>query len=317
MTIRQMQYFEALAETRHFGRAAEMAGVTQPALSAQIAEMEERLSCKLFERGGRDVKLTEEAHMMRPRIERILAEIRDLEAAARKGRDAMVGRFRLGIIPTVAPYFLPRILPALKARFPELQPEVREAVTGTLVEETMAGRLDGFVAAMPVSHPGLLSQILFEDRFMLAVPADDDGFVAPPVAPESPALERLMLLEEGHCMREQALVLCGSVRPSTLASYGATSLATLLQMVSHGLGLTLIPEMALTAGPALPGIKVVPFAEPQPVRQICLAWRRRSLRHEECLTLSRLLADLAPVRVAGMEKHPHPLPTRGRVRVGV
>jgi len=128
---------------------------------------------------------------------------------------------------------------------------------------------------------------------MLAVPADDESFVAPPVAPESPELERLMLLEEGHCMREQALALCGSVRPSTMASYGATSLATLLQMVSHGLGLTLIPEMALTAGPALPGIKVVPFAEPQPVRQICLAWRHRSLRNEECHILSRLLVDLA------------------------
>ena len=287
VSIRQLEYFEALAETQHFGRAAELVGVTQPALSAQIAEMEQRLSCRLFDRDARGVRLTEEARMLKPRIARILTDMREFEAAARRGRRALEGRFRLGIIPTVAPYLLPRVLPALRERFPALQLELREAVTDTLVEDAVVGRLDGFVAAMPMDHELISSEPLFSDRFFLAVPKDEPGFVEPPVPPESPVLERLMLLEEGHCMREQALAVCGKVRPAAMANYGATSLTTLLQMVAHGHGVTLIPEMAAGEGAAA-AVSVVPFAEPMPARTICLAWRKNSSRQEEC----RLLADL-------------------------
>ncbi|APH73347.1 hydrogen peroxide-inducible genes activator [Aquibium oceanicum] len=291
LSVRQMEYFDALAETLHFGRAAALVGVTQPALSAQIAEMEERLGCRLFERGQRNVKITEEARLLRPRIERILAEIRDVEAIARRGRRPMQGRFRLGMIPTIAPYLLPRILPQVKGRFPELNLELREAVTGTLVEETMRGRLDALLAAVPIEEDGLRVEPLFEDRFLLAVPSDDPEFVSPPVPPESPALERLMLLEEGHCLREQALAVCGSVKPVSMASYGATSLTTLFQMVSHGLGITLIPEMAITAGGETRDMKVVPFADPQPSRTICLAWRRNSPRNDECRMIAQLIRE--------------------------
>ena len=251
LTIRQMEYFEALAETSHFGRAAALMGISQPALSAQIAELEQRLERRLFERGSRSVKLTEDGRLLAPHVERILAEIRELEQAARRGREAMEGRLRLGIIPTVAPFLLPRVLPALKLRFPRLQTELREAVTATLVEETVSGRLDAFVAALPIDHPRLVAAELYRDRFFLAVAQSDPAFESPPVPPESPELERLMLLEEGHCMRDQALAVCGSVKPVSMASYGATSLTTLLQMVSHGLGITLIPEMAVTAGSGL------------------------------------------------------------------
>jgi LysR family hydrogen peroxide-inducible transcriptional activator len=292
LTIRQMLYFDALAQTLHFGRAAELAGVTQPALSSQIAEMEARLGCTLFERGGLAVRLTEEALAVRPRIERILSDISEMEAIARRGRRSMQGRFRLGMIPTVAPYVLPHILPELKARFPLLQVDLREAVTQTLVTETTAGRIDGFVAALPLDHPGLASEALFEDRFYLAVPTADPEFAAPPVPPESPALERLMLLEEGHCMREQALAICGSVQPTTMANYGATSLTTLLQMVGHGLGVTLIPEMAASVSRSDPALKIVPFSEPMPARTIALAWRRNSPRHAECVELAGILRDL-------------------------
>ncbi len=291
LSVRQMEYFDALAETLHFGRAAALVGVTQPALSAQIAEMEERLGCRLFERGQRNVKITEEARLLRPRIERILAEIRDVEAIARRGRRPMQGRFRLGMIPTIAPYLLPRILPQVKGRFPELNLELREAVTGTLVEETMRGRLDALLAAVPIEEDGLRVEPLFEDRFLLAVPSDDPEFVSPPVPPESPALERLMLLEEGHCLREQALAVCGSVKPVSMASYGATSLTTLFQMVSHGLGITLIPEMAITAGGETRDMKIVPFADPQPSRTICLAWRRNSPRNDECRMIAQLIRE--------------------------
>jgi LysR family hydrogen peroxide-inducible transcriptional activator len=292
LTVRQMQYFEALAQTLHFGRAAELAGVSQPALSAQISEMEERLACRLFERGGKAVRLTEEAEALRPRIEAILAGIREVESIAGRGRQAMEGRFRLGIIPTVAPYLLPHVLPELKSRYPGLALELREAVTAALVEETAAGRIDGFIAAMPLDFPGLVTEALFEDRFFLAVPANDASFASPPVPPESPALERLMLLEEGHCMREQALEVCGSVKPVTMASYGATSLTTLLQMAAHGLGVTLVPEMA--AGPAadMRDLKIVPFMEPMPSRTVCLAWRRNSRRHDECVELAGIIRGL-------------------------
>lgn len=290
VSVRQLEYFEALAETQHFGRAAELVGVTQPALSAQIAEMEQRLSCRLFERDARGARLTEEARVLRPRVARILSELRELEATARRGRRALEGRFRLGLIPTVAPYLLPRVLPGLKARFPALQLELREAVTGTLVEDALAGRLDGFVAALPIEHELMSAVPLFEDRFFLALPADEPGFVEPPVPPESPVLERLMLLEEGHCMREQALAVCGKVRPAAMANYGATSLTTLLQMVAHGHGVTLVPEMAAGEG-ATAAVSVVPFAEPMPARTICLAWRRNNSRQEECLLMAELLME--------------------------
>ncbi|MEP9385898.1 hydrogen peroxide-inducible genes activator [Mesorhizobium sp. KR9-304] len=292
LTVRQMEYFDALAQTLHFGRAAVLAGVSQPALSSQIAEMEEKLGCSLFERGGKAIRMTDEAAALQPRIERVLSELREIEHFGRQGRTAMEGRFRLGIIPTIAPYLLPRMLPEIRARFPNLQLELREAVTSTLIEETAARRLDAFIAATPLDAPALMTEALFADRFFLAVPAQDPAFASPPVPPESPALERLMLLEEGHCMREQALAVCGSVKPVAMASYGATSLTTLLQMVAHGMGVTLVPEMAADAAGAMRDLKIVPFAEPMPERTICMAWRRNRARPEECQALAAIIREL-------------------------
>ena len=304
LTFRQLEYFEALAETLHFGRAADLVGVTQPALSTQIAEMEEKLACRLFERGTKSVRLTREAEELRPRVGKILSEIRDIEAGASRGRPLMGGRFRLGIIPTVAPYLLPRILPVLRDRFPGLQVELREAVTATLVHETGIGKLDAFVAALPIEAPGLVCNRLFDDRFLLAVPSGDPAFVSPPVPPESPELERLMLLEEGHCLRDQALALCGSVKPAAMARYGATSLTTLLQMVSHGMGITLLPEMATKAGLELRGLKLVRFAEPQPQRTICLAWRKTTPRSAEIEMLADLIKEAGSPEAAEPSRRP-------------
>lgn len=292
LTVRQLEYFESLAETLHFGRAAALAGVTQPALSAQIAEMEARLGCRLFERGDGAVRLTEEARSLRPRIERVLTEIRELEGAAKRGKRVLEGRFRLGIIPTVAPYLLPSLLPELRRQFPALQLELREAVTGNLAEEVGSGRLDAMIAALPLDENALKAEQLFDDRFLLAVPESDPNFISPPVPPDSPALERLMLLEEGHCMRDQALAVCGRVKPVAMASYGATSLTTLMQMVAHGLGVTLIPEMAAGFAEAMPDLKVVPFAEPAPSRTICLAWRKSSGRRDDCTALAETIRAL-------------------------
>ena len=160
-------------------------------------------------------------------------QTREIEAYAQRGRSVMAGRFRLGIIPTVAPYLLPRLLPALKEQFPDLNVELREAVTGILIEETAAGRLDAMIAALPVEHRALVVEPLFEDRFFLAVPGNDPEFVNPPVPPESPALDRLMLLEEGIACASRRW-RCAPMPARAIANYGATSLTTLLQMVAHG-----------------------------------------------------------------------------------
>ena len=287
-----MQYFQKLADVLHFGRAAAACGVTQPALSAQIAEMEAQLGFQLFERGGGVVRLTQEARELRPRIERILAEVEDLEQMARRDRNALEDRFRLGIIPTVAPFLLPRLLPRLRQDFPALRLELREAVTDTLIEETSGGRLDGMIAGAPIESAQLKCELLFEDRFYLAVPEAEAERIAPPVAQESMALERLMLLEDGHCMRNQALAICGMVKPVTMASFGATSLMTLVQLVAHGFGVTLIPEMARAYAEAQQGVRILPFAEPAPSRTICLAWRRTNPREADFSALSKTVKDL-------------------------
>lgn len=291
LTFRQLSYFEHLASALHFGRAAQTAGITQPALSTQIADMEAQLGILLFERGGGAVRLTTEGVELRPRIQRILAEMEDLERTAKRGRDVLEGRFALGVIPTVAPFLLPYLLPRLKQAFPTLQLEVREAITTTLIEDVSNGRLDAMIAADPLIEQGLQQQHLFEDRFYLAVPEQDAARIAPPVAHESMALERLMLLEEGHCMRAQALSLCNSVESVTMASFGATSLATLLHMVSHGLGVTLIPEIAKATAERLSAVNVLPFAPPSPSRAICLAWRKTNPRSADLAALSDCIKE--------------------------
>lgn len=299
LTLRQMQYFEALAGALHFGRAAAIAGVSQPALSAQIAELERALGCRLFERGGKDVRMTEEARLLKPRIEQILADTREVEALAERGPASMGGRFRLGIIPTVAPYLLPQILPALRLRFPALALELRESVTASLVEETGAGRLDAMVAALPIEAAGLTSQELFSDVFLLCVPASDPVGPPPPIPPDSILPERLMLLEEGHCMRDQALSACNGARPSDVSDYAATSLTTLMQMVAHGLGTTLIPQIARAAAEAMPGLRVVPLAEPALARRIALFWRKASSRGAECRALAEVIREVKAIDQSG------------------
>lgn len=291
LTVRQLQYFERLAETLHFGRAAALCGVTQPALSAQISEMEAQLGFKLFERGGGTVRLTPRGRELQPRVARIVAEMRGLENLALRERTVLEGRFRLGVIPTVAPYLLPALLPRLKPRFPALQLEIREAITDTLVEETLAGRLDGMIAAEPLDHAALTHQRLFDDPFYLAVPEAESERIAPPVAQESMALERLMLLEDGHCMRGQALEICGMVKPVTMENFGATSLTTLLQMVSHGMGVTLIPQIALPAASRQPALRILPFVDPRPARTICLAWRKTDPRQHDFAALCDIVGE--------------------------
>lgn len=276
ITIRQMRYFEALAATGHFGKAAALANVSQPALSTQIAEMELALGVKLVERSRAGTYLTEEGEALLPEIRSILASIDRLHERARRTKAPLEGRLRLGIIPTVAPYLVPRLVPLLKADYPDLNLEMREAITRQCLDDLMAGRLDCAVIALPADAGGVDALPLFRDRFLIASAENEKDILMSPLSVDDVDVERLLLLDEGHCLREQALEVCGMASGRRVANFGATSMATLLQMVSHGMGITLIPEIAVQDEAERNRMRIVPMAEPQPFREIGLVWRKAS-----------------------------------------
>jgi LysR family hydrogen peroxide-inducible transcriptional activator len=269
-----MRYFDALATALHFGRAAEMVAVSQPALSAQIAEMERLLDVKLVERARGGVMLTREGEALLPEIRDILERAERLLDRVKPQPGPFSGRLRLGIIPTVAPYLVPRLVPELRQRFPDLGIELKELLTAGCLDDLRHGRLDCVVVALPVGGDGIDSIFLFEDRFLIASADDERTILLSPMTEDRVDVERLLLLEEGHCLRDQALAVCGSRAGRRVANYGATSMATLLQMVSHGMGITLIPEIAVQDEASRNRMRIVPFAEPQPSRRIGLAWRQ-------------------------------------------
>jgi LysR family hydrogen peroxide-inducible transcriptional activator len=290
-SVRQMRYFDILATTLHFRKAAELARISQPALSAQIAEMEQRLGTPLFERTRRTVVLTDMGKRLLPRVRGILNGIRSLEELASQRRGILQGRLRLGIIPTIAPYLLPILIPELREAYPELTIELREAVTSKLVEDLRLGDLDALIAALPIDSDGIVAKPLFRDRFLIATSSNDTDILTSPMTQESVALERLLLLEEGHCLRDQALAVCTSVKQRQLVNYGATSMTTLLQMVSHGMGLTLIPEIAVRTEASRNNVRILAFADPEPSREIGLIWRRQSERRDDFEALAATIVE--------------------------
>ena len=274
LTIRQLRYFEALATHGHFGRAAEACAVTQPALSVQIKELEQDLGTKLFERGARQVRLTGFGEEFSLRVRDILHRVDELGDMARASHDKMVGRLRLGVIPTIAPYLLPRIIANLSQSHQELDVHVRETLTPRLVQELTEGRLDAAIVALPISDPAFTEVALFTENMVLVRSDADAGT---PV-PDKEALRemRLLLLEEGHCFRDQALSFCNI--PSSLPQEGldGSSLSTLVQMVGAGIGVTLIPEMAVPVETRSASVCVGHFRNPQPTRTVGMIWRRTS-----------------------------------------
>lgn len=265
ITFRQLSYLVALAEEGHFRRAAERVHITQPALSMQIRELEAQIGQPLIER--RPLRLTRMGRLVTEHARQIGAELRALEAGVRRGQ----GRLNLGVIPTVAPYLLPRALPALRAQAAGLR--VREARTETLLEDLGEGRLDAAIIATPA--PDLHEEPLFEDRFLLAGTAEilvrNRG-----LPPDALDPGQLLLLEEGHCLADQALALCGLTRAAQSVDLGASSLTTLCGLVAEGMGLTLVPEIAAPLeAKAAPALALARFAE-EPARQIRLVRRRDS-----------------------------------------
>ncbi|WP_087003093.1 hydrogen peroxide-inducible genes activator [Rhizobium sullae] len=294
LTLRQMRYFDALATTRHFGRAAEMVHISQPALSVQIMEMEEYLGAKLIERMRTNTMLTQKGEEVLLHVRAILQQVDLLEQTARKGGGPLEGLIRIGIIPTVAPYLVPQFIPHLRRTYPSVDVELKEAMTDRLMADLSAGRLDAVIAALPLDIEGINTRPLFTDRFYMAVAENGENVLLSPLTENEVNVDRLLLLEEGHCLRDQALAVCSASKRS-LVNFGATSMATLLQMVSHDMGMTLIPEMAIATETSRNSIRIVPFAEPQPSREIGLAWRRSSHRAKEMDALAGAIIAASPV----------------------
>jgi LysR family hydrogen peroxide-inducible transcriptional activator len=289
LTLRQLRYLRALAQHRHFGRAADACAVTQPALSMQIRALEKELGAELIERRTGEAVLTEVGAEVARRADQVLAAERDLVDFARHRGRPLTGRLRLGVIPTLAPYVLPKILPELQVRYPALRVELRETQTRVLIEELSDGVLDVVMLALPLDSDEFETIRLFEDSFLLAVPADDPRPENARVRADGIDHARLILLEEGHCLRDQALAYCSDPRRNAAMGLGATSLATVLQMVANGFGITLVPRVAVDVEVRDERIKLLRFAAPEPGRTIGLAWRRSSPRKTDFIALAKLI----------------------------
>jgi LysR family hydrogen peroxide-inducible transcriptional activator len=273
-TLRQLRYFDALARHGHFGRAAEACSVSQPALSVQIKDLEEALGADLFERSARQLRLSAFGEEFLLRVRDILRSVDELGDLARAHRHQLVGRLRIGVIPTVAPYLLPAMISSLTRANADLDIHVRETVTPKLIQELSDGRLDTAIVALPISEPHMDETPLFKESFVLVRPLEDEG---KPVPGKDMLREmRLLLLEEGHCFREQALSFCdmGTVRPREILD--GSSLTTLVQMVGAGIGVTLIPEIAMSVETRSAAVSIARFHEPQPSRTIGMIWRKTS-----------------------------------------
>jgi LysR family hydrogen peroxide-inducible transcriptional activator len=300
ITLRQLRYLAALARHRHFGRAAEDCAVTQPALSMQIRELEREIGADLVERRPGDIALTDTGEEVARRADRILAETRDLIDFARH-RDVLTGSLRLGIIPTLAPYVLPRALPPLQRDYPRLRLQVRETQTASLTAELVSGALDAILLALPVEGADVETLPLFDDAFLLAVPSADPLGARNRVRVDDVDTTQLILLEEGHCLRDQTLAFCAKSATSSamaprgdmVSGLGATSLSTVMQMVANGYGVTLVPEVAANIEVRDDRVKLLRFAQPEPARCVGLAWRKSSPRAQDFHALGEIIRATA------------------------
>lgn len=272
LTLKHLRYFDALSRHQHFGRAAADCNISQPALSIQIKELEAMIGAPLVERTARQVRLTALGEAFVQRGRKILLDVDELDDLVRAAEGPLAGRLRLGVIPTVAPYLLPQIITSLAQRFPTLEVEPRESITQSLITDLLDSRLDAAVLALPVSEPALREFSLFEEEFVLVRAAEDVG--APVPSPHSLKNMRLLLLEEGHCFRDQALTFCNMSGKEPRYLMEGSSLSTLVQMVGAGMGLTLIPEMALPLEMRASQVSVARFDPPAPTRRLGLVWRK-------------------------------------------
>ena len=274
ISLKQLRYFEALARHGHFGKAAEACAVSQPALSMQIKELEESFGAAVVERGSRRVQLTAFGAEAATRVGQILRSIDELGDLARSNGERLEGRLRIGVIPTIAPYLLPAVISRLKESHPGLEIYVRETVTPKLIQELEDGQLDTAILALPVSEPAFTEVPLFSESFVLVRPMADKESPLP--SPDALRQMQLLLLEEGHCFRDQALSFCNLRDAKPREVLDASSLSTLVQMVASGLGVTLIPEMAVGVETRSAEVAIAAFASPKPERTVGMVWRKTS-----------------------------------------
>ena len=308
VTLRQLRYFDALARHGHFGRAAEACSISQPALSMQIKEMEEALGGMLLERSARQVALTRFGEELVERVRDILRSVEELGDFARAAHARFVGRLHIGMIPTVAPYLLPKVIGNLSRTYPELDIQVREALTPRLIQELAEGRLDTAILALPVSEPSLTEVALFSENFLLVRPREDERTPVP--SSERLREMRLLLLEEGHSFRDQALSFCKKQSSAPREMLDANSLSTLVQMVSAGIGVTLIPEMAVAVETRSASVSVARFRNPQPSRTIGMVWRKTSPLARQLLQISEVVCQSAGKARGRSRPNGAPSPTR-------
>ncbi|XBQ16900.1 MAG: hydrogen peroxide-inducible genes activator [Oceanicaulis sp.] len=294
-TLRQLKFLQALADHGSFSRAAEACFVTQPTLSAGIKELEGLLGAVLVERGPRGASLTPAGEAAVERARLVLTETEDLVHAARAAGQPLTGPFRLGVIPTIAPFLLPQVLPALREAFPDMELFLREDLTHRLVEGLRDRKLDAALIALPYDADAIETVSLIEDEFLFAAAPDHKLAQTDPLTPEALSGEPLLLLEDGHCLRDHALAVCTTSRPekeNARSDFAATSLHTLVQMVRSGLGATLLPRLAVDAGLAdRLGLAIKPFSPPIAGRAIGMAFRRGSARAEEARQLAAAVRE--------------------------
>lgn len=292
-TLRQLRYFEALAHHTHFGKAAEACAISQPALSVQIKELEDTLGMQLFERSARQVRLTDFGEKFAEQASSVLRSVEGLGDLARAARENFTGRLRLGVIPTIAPYLLPKLISHIAAHFPGLELHVRETQTSRLLQELNEGRLDMAVLALPVSEPNFTEVELFRENFVLVRNGEEQGKPVP--SAEKLREMRLLLLEEGHCFRDQALSFCNLQSALPRESLDGSSLSTLVQMVGAGIGVTLIPEMAVPVETRSARVTVDHFPAPQPSRSVGMIWRKSSPLHDRLSQICNVVKESAPL----------------------
>jgi LysR family hydrogen peroxide-inducible transcriptional activator len=293
-TLRQLQYVVAVADERSFRRAAQRCAVSQPSLSAQLAQVEEAVGMRLFERDRRHVLVTPAGVELVARARRLLVEADDLVLAARRAADPLAGMLRIGVIPTVSPYLVPRLAPALRAAHPRLAVRWVEDKTRVLVRALDAGELDAALLALEAPLGDVDHETVCIDPFVLATRMDDPlGRSKSPARPEELREANVLLLDDGHCLRDQALAVCARAGVRELA-FRATSLPTLVAMVAGGAGVTLLPRLAVEAETRHAELRVRPFAAPAPSRTLALAWRRRSPLAPALRTLAGTMREACP-----------------------
>ena len=287
ITLRQLRYFEALAQHRHFGVASNACSVTQPALSMQIRDFELALGVNLFEKGTHPVQLTPLGRIIAAKSKAIMLDVAELEELVRASDNQPLINLRLGVIPTVAPYIFSRIAKDLTMHFTGLNLKMREAITSKLITAVIDGELDAAIIALPASEPRLRELELFRENFLLVRPRADAKKPVP--RPEMLKEMRLLLLEEGHCFRDQALTFCKMGSSDTQDVMDGNSLTTLVQMVAAGFGVTLIPEMAAEFEGRIPNISIAKFHKNPPTRKIGMVWRRNSPLQDKYIEIAQIV----------------------------